>query len=201
VKSGSAPSPLKHPSEGTCPVALLVVDFISEWKLPERDQLLPHVRRAAPLAARLTKRARTSGVPVIYANDNFGQWRSDFNAVLSAALSSTGIPASVAQLLAPQSEDYRVLKPKHSAFFGTPLDMLLDHLGAQTVVLCGVSGNQCITATALDAHMRDYTVVVTHDACASRTRTLHDHAMAQLKDVGIRVMSAASVRWSDLKSV
>jgi nicotinamidase-related amidase len=201
VKPASAPSPLKHPSQGTCPAALLVVDFISEWKLPERDQLLPHVSRAAPCAARLIKRARTSGVPVIYANDNFGQWRSDFNAVLSVALSSTGIPGDVAKLLAPQSNDYRVLKPKHSAFFGTPLDMLLEHLGAQAVVLCGVAGNQCITATALDAHMRDYTVVVAHDACASRTRTLHDHAMAQLKDVGIRVMSAASVRWNALNPV
>lgn len=197
-KSAASRSSLTHPSEETRAVALLLVDFISEWNIPERDQLLPQVNRAAHCAARLLKRARISRVPVIFANDNFGQWRSDFGAILSAALSSTGIPCRVAEMLAPRPDDYCVLKPKHSAFFGTPLDMLLDHLGVRTVVICGVAGNQCITATAVDGHMRDYTVVVVHDACASRTRTLHSHAMTQLKDMGIRVASAASIRWNAL---
>lgn len=196
----TASTPLKSPAHPSCAVALLMIDFISEWRVPDRSRLLRHFERAIPHAVRLLHGARRNGVPVVYANDNFGQWRSDFSAVWSAAVAAGGASARVATAIAPEESDYRVLKPKHSAFFGTPLDLLLEHLGVSTVVMCGVAGNQCVTATAIDAHMRDYTPVVAHDASASRTAALHRHAMEQLKDLGLCVVAASSVRWASLKA-
>ena len=192
-------TPLKNPQHGSCKAALLLIDFISEWNIPQRDTMLRQVEQAVPHTVRLLASARRAGVPAIYANDNFGQWRSDFGAVWTAAVAAGGAAARIAQAVAPQESDYRVLKPKHSAFFGTPLDLLLEHLGASTLVLCGVAGNQCVAATALDAHMRDYKVIVVHDASASISRTRHGHAMEQLKDLGLRVAAAAAVRWGELK--
>ncbi|HSX60623.1 MAG TPA: cysteine hydrolase [Tahibacter sp.] len=195
-----ASGPLKHPADGNCAVALLLVDFISDWDLPERAQLVPHVLRALPQASRLLAGARRAGVPVIFANDNFGQWRSDFDAVFAAAMAAGGTAGRIASAVAPHETDYRVLKPKHSAFLATPLDLLLQHLGVSTIVLCGVSGNQCVMTTAVDAHMRDYRPVVVHDASASRTAALHRHAMDLLKDLGVGVVRASSVRWTSLRS-
>jgi nicotinamidase-related amidase len=194
----TTPTPLKNPAHAPCAAALVMIDFISEWRVADRAALLRQVERAVPHAVRLLLGARRAGVPVIYANDNFGQWRSDFSAVWSAAVAAGEAPARIAAAVAPEESDYRVLKPKHSAFFGTPLDLLLEHLGASTLVLCGVAGNQCVTATAIDAHMRDYTAVVVHDASASRTASLHRHAMEQLKDLGLGVVAAGSVRWTTL---
>lgn len=195
---GKPVSPLKKPSDPSCPVALVVIDFISEWRIPARTALLDRVERAVPQAARLIAGARKASVPVIFANDNFGQWRSDFDRALADAVAAGGAAERIATTLAPRADDYRVLKPKHSAFFRTPLELLLEHLGVTTVVLCGVAGNQCVMSTAFDAHMRDYVPIVVRDASASRTDALHAHAMEQLKDLGIRVMAASSVQWRKL---
>lgn len=193
-----ASAPLKNPTDGHGPVALMMVDFFGAWRIPERARLLPQVERAIAHAVRLLRGARRAGVPVIYANDNEGQWRSDFDSAWNAALAAGGAAARIASALAPEVSDYRVLKPKHSAFFGTPMDLLLRHLGVSTVVLCGVAGNQCVAATAIDAHMRDYVPVVVRDASASRTPLLHRQSMTQLAELGIRVVTARSVRWKSL---
>lgn len=191
-------APLKNPADGHCPVALMMIDFIGEWRIPERSRLLPQVERAIPHAVRLLRGARRAGIPVIYANDNEGQWRSDFGTVWNAALAAGGAAARIAAAVAPEASDYRVLKPKHSAFFGTPADLLLRHLRVSTLVLCGVAGNQCVAATAVDAHMRDYAPIVVRDASASRTPLLHRQSMTQLVELGIRVVTARSVRWTSL---
>jgi nicotinamidase-related amidase len=76
-----------------------------------------------------------------------------------------------------------VLKPKHSGFFSTTLDTLLDYLGATTLVLTGVAGNICILFTANDAYMRDFHLVVPADCVASNTVEENDHALRQMHDV------------------
>jgi nicotinamidase-related amidase len=95
---------------------------------------------------------------VIYANDNRGQWRSDFVKLVQASVAAGGDAAEITRLLAPHEDDYFVLKPKQSAFFGTPLELLLQHLHAQRVIITGVSSDQCVLTTAVEAHMRDLEV-------------------------------------------
>ena len=71
-------------------------------------------------------------MPAIYVNDNFGQWRSDFRRrSRTAPTTIVAGPARVAAAAARPTRDYFVLKPKHSGFFGTTLDTLLENLGSR----------------------------------------------------------------------
>ena len=141
-------------------VALLLIDVINDLEFPEGDQLLRYALPMARQIAALKQRARQEGVPVIYVNDNFGRWRSDFNAQVEHCLKDGVRGQPVVELLRPDEDDYFVLKPKHSGFFSTTLDMLLEYLGVKAVVLTGMAANICVLFTANDAYMRDLHLVV-----------------------------------------
>src|SRR5690349_7601831 len=113
------------------PCALLPIDMINDLEFEGGDQLLRYAAPAAERAAALKRRAHAAGIPVVYANDNFGRWRSDFHQVVEHCLRDGVRGQVLAQQLPPQPEDYFVLKPRHSAFFATPLDPLLEYLGAR----------------------------------------------------------------------
>jgi nicotinamidase-related amidase len=153
-----------------CQTALLLVDVINDFEFEGGDALLENATRVAPEIGALTRVARSARVPVIYANDNRGKWRSDFRAVLSHCLNEDCKGRALAEQLLPGEEDYIVLKTKHSAFFGTSLDLLLTHLGTRKLVLCGFATDQCVLFTALDAYLRDYSVAVPRD-CTAAQRT------------------------------
>lgn len=167
----AAHEPRGHPmAESPNPkTALLVIDMLSGWDFPDADVVLAAATSiAAPLAA-LARRCRAQRVPVIYANDNHGRWRSDVRQVVAAAIEAGGDGAAIAHLLQPQPEDYIVLKPRHSAFHATPLELLLRHLGTRRLVLTGMSSDQCVLYTAADARMRDYEIVVARDCVATQS--------------------------------
>ena len=166
--------------------ALLVIDMLSTWDFPDGDAMLAAAERIAPCIADLRRRCRASGVPVIYANDNQGRWRSDVREVVATALEHEGGGARIAELLKPGHDDYFVLKPKHSGFHATPLDLLLRHLQVRRLVVTGVSGDQCVLYTVADARMHDYEIVVPRDCVASlsaeRDRRLLDY-LAEVSQV------------------
>ena len=172
---GSAPD--------THPVALLLVDVINPLDFPEADQLLRYAVPAAEKLAGLKKRARKAGVPVVYANDNFGRWRSDLTAVVERCREPGCKGAPLAELLRPGKEDYFVLKPKHSAFFSTTLDTLLQYLGTRTLVIGGFAADICVLFSANDAYMRDLRVVVPADGVASNAAEDRDAALALVRRV------------------
>jgi len=151
------------------------------------EAMLPRALTAARAIAALKQRARRAGVPVVYVNDNFGKWRSDFHEVLERCLQAPG--HEIAALLRPDKDDYFVLKPKHSGFQHTTLEVLLAHLGCDTLVLTGVAGNFCVLFTAHDAYMRDFHLVVPRDCIASATeaddRAALEH-MAKVTKADIR---------------
>src|SRR4051812_7620156 len=68
------------------PAALLLVDVINPCDFPEADDFLRNALPAVRNIAVLKRRAVEAGVPVIYANDNFGRWRSDLKAVVQRCL-------------------------------------------------------------------------------------------------------------------
>ncbi len=180
--------PAKNPDlHGNAPdsssVVLLLVDVINDLDFPEGDELLEHALPMAERIAELKRRARDARIPVVYVNDNFGLWQSDFRRVLEHCLEEGGKGRSITELLAPDESDYFVLKPKHSGFFSTTLDTLLAYLGAQTLVLTGVAGNICILFTANDAYMRDFHLVVPADCVASNTVEENDYALRQMRDI------------------
>ena len=162
---------------GTPPAdtALLIIDMVSDWRFPDAEALLPRAEAIAPAIARLKRRCRDAGVPVIYANDNQGRWRSDFRKLVDESLRGPG--AGITRLLMPDDEDYFLLKPKHSAFFCTPLDLLLEDLKATRLLLTGVSSDQCIATTAADARMRNYVPVAPRDCIATQTPERHQRTL------------------------
>lgn len=148
-------------------VALLIIDMISCWSVPDAEKLLPGAVAIAPQIAVL--KARCARAPAIYANDNMGRWRSDFASLVAMSLDCGGNAAAVTAALRPSERDYFVLKPKHSAFFATPLALLLQDLHVQRLIVCGVSSDQCVMASVAEARMRDIDVVFPRDCVASQT--------------------------------
>jgi nicotinamidase-related amidase len=163
-----------------CPVALLLIDWINDLEFDGGDRLLPQALRAAQAVAAMRRRAKQAGVPVIYCNDNFGKWRSDFRSLLEHVRQDDVRGRPIAELLAPDEDDYFVLKPKHSGFHSTSLDVLLAHLGATTLILTGIAGNFCVLFTAHDAYMRDFRLVVPCDCLASEEAADDRHALAHM---------------------
>jgi nicotinamidase-related amidase len=166
-----------------CPVALLIVDMINDLEFEGGARVLRGALRVARRVAALKRRARAARVPVIYANDNFGRWRSDFREAVDHCLHDGVRGQPLADLLRPEPEDYFVLKPKHSAFYATTLATLLDYLGARRLVLAGINGDTCVLATAMDAYLRDYEIHVPRDCVASLSPAHNRGALAYMKRV------------------
>ena len=164
-------------------VAIVLIDVINDLEFPEGDQLLETALPAARNIARLKERAREAKVPIIYVNDNFGRWRSDFKKIVDRCLHSDVRGRPIAELLVPDEDDYFVLKPKHSGFFSTTLDLLLEYLGVRTLIVAGFAGNNCVLFTANDAYMRDYQLIIPADCTASNTPEDNENALQQMQHV------------------
>ncbi|MCW3052843.1 MAG: Isochorismatase [Chthonomonadales bacterium] len=151
------------------PVALLIIDMINDFEFPGGEALLAEALPVAECIERLKRRAQSEGIPVLYVNDNFGKWRSDFQQQVQHCLHDGVRGQPVVQLLVPDKEDYFVLKPKHSAFYATPLELLLSYLKVSTLILTGIAGDNCVLFTAGDAFLRDYHLCIPSDCIASQT--------------------------------
>ncbi len=165
-----------------CPVAVLFVDVANRFAFPQGAEL---ARRALPVAgrlARLRRLARAHGVPCIFVNDNLGRWRSSFPEVVARCRQPDSAGKRVIERLLPEARDYFVLKPKHSGFYATCLELLLAHLGTQTVLICGFSAESCVVFTAHDAYLRGYQIVVPSDGTASIASSAKRVALAHIRE-------------------
>jgi nicotinamidase-related amidase len=163
------------------PFALLVIDLISDFRFEEGEKLARVAKRVVKSVARLTARARAAGVPVVYVNDNRGRWRSDRAEIVERSAAPDSLGKAIVEELAPEKQDYFIFKPKHSGFFATPLAALLEHLGTRTLVLTGLTSEQCILFTAIDAYVREFEIIVPRD-CVAGLR-LSGAALAHMKTV------------------
>ena len=176
------------------PVVLIIVDVINDLEFEGGENLLQNAIPMAKRLASLADRARDADIPVIYVNDNFGKWRSDFRALLDHCRNENVRGKVLANILAPKIQDYFVLKPKHSGFFSTTLDTLLEYLHAHTVILTGLTTDRCVLFTAADAHMRDMHLYVPSDCCAAEEVEQHEQAIGMIE----RVLGASVVASSEL---
>ena len=171
--------------------ALLIVDMINPLDFPGARALLRQAIPAAGRIAALKRRLKAAGTPAIYVNDNFTHWQSDFRELVAICSQPDAPGAPLAQPLAPEHDDYLVLKPKHSGFYASPLRVLLQQLGIGHVIVTGIAGDGCVLTTAADAHMRGYRVSVPSDCCASISKARNTRALALLKD-SMRIRTGAS---------
>jgi nicotinamidase-related amidase len=175
----------RHDLHGSAPdnhhTCLLLIDVINDFEFPRGDELFERARAIAPKIANLKRMTQQAGIPCIYANDNFGRWRSSRVEIVETARREGARGKPFVEMLLPSSEDYFVLKPKHSAFYQTPLELLLKHLRTERLLLCGVSTNSCVLFTANDAYMRDLKLVIPRDCAAACNSREHDFAMDQME--------------------
>jgi nicotinamidase-related amidase len=162
-------------------VAVVLVDVINAMDFEGHEALVAAATEAAGPIEELCRRARAQGVPVIYANDNFGLWRSDFKATVDACAAPDKPGAEISSRLRPLEGDYFVLKPRHSAFYQTPLSLVLEHLAVDTLVLAGFATDLCILFTAHDAHMRGYNLIVPEDCTASNSLEATQRTLEHLR--------------------
>lgn len=175
--------------------ALLIIDMINTFDFEGGARLAQATETAARRVATLRRRWHEAGAPVIFVNDNFMRWQADFRELVAVCAHDDMRGAGIARMLQPAPEDYFVLKPKHSAFLSTPLDVLLAKLEVRELVLTGVAADSCILATALDAHMREFKLRVPRDCVAAITEARRDRALATLSDTcGADLRSSRSVR-------
>jgi nicotinamidase-related amidase len=176
-----------HDLHGSAPdksgAALLLIDVINDFDFPEGDELLRLALPVGKKIAELKKRAKPTGVPTIYVNDNFGRWQSDFKKIVAHCSADDAKGKDFVKLLVPDDDDYFVLKPKHSGFYSTTLDLLLTHLNATNLILTGIAGNNCVLFTANDAYMRDFKLFVPSDCVVSNTEAENEYALKQMEDV------------------
>ena len=180
--------------------ALLLIDVINDFEFEGGDKLLTQALPVGRNIARLKEHAKKLKIPAIYVNDNFGRWQSDFRKIVSHCRRDDIRGKPFVELLLPDDDDYFVLKPKHSGFYSTSLDLLLSHLTARNLILTGIAGNNCVLFTANDAYMRDFKLFVPSDCVVSNEERDNEYALRQMKEVlKADIRSAAELDLSTIK--
>ena len=177
----------QHDLHGSAPdqhhTALLLIDLVNDFDFPRGDELLERTLPVAPRVAKLKEQARAARIPAIYVNDNYGRWQSQFSQLVEHCLDPGVRGRPIVEQIKPAADDYFILKPKHSGFYQTPLEILLKHLGVKRLIVTGISTNSCVLLTAADAYMRDLELVVPQDCVAACAAAEHDAALEQMRSM------------------
>ena len=181
--------------------ALLIIDMQNGRLQPQSPLCIRGALATVPACARVISACRAAGVPVIFINRAYRADGSDVELTRRQVWARGGkplTPGSTGPLSVENppefgraSGDYEIIKPRYSAFFQTPLDLLLRRLGVDTVVLTGTTTPNCIRTTCYDAISLDYRVVVVEDCCSSNTEAIQQANMLDMGNVGAEVCSAA----------
>ncbi len=182
-ESPRGPRHERHQTE-SAGTALIVVDMLNPYRHPEAERLAPRVSDALRGIRTLLSRAGGADVPIVYVNDNYGDWNSSAEELTENALSGAH-PELVEPVLPPDGQSF-VIKARHSIFYETPLEYLLDQMGVDRLVLCGQVTEQCIFYSALDAHVRHFKVAVPPDGVAA----IYDHLAKAALEMMERNLSA-----------
>jgi nicotinamidase-related amidase len=181
-------------------VALLLIDVINDLNFERADELLAPALPMARKIATLKREAARLQIPTIYVNDNFGQWKSDFRHTVEHCCADNSRGREISRALRPEASDYFVLKPKHSGFYATTLDVLLEYLKVDTLIITGIAANICVLFTANDAYMRDYRLFVPSDCVASNSAEETENSLRQMKTVlKADIRPSAAIELSVLK--
>lgn len=144
--------------------ALLIVDMLNCFDFSGGETLKQKAAAAARAIAALRRDVEAAQQPVIYVNDNFGEWHSEKSRLVERAMDRNG---GVLSPILPDENDYFIIKPQFSGFYATNLPVLLPKLGVSRLILTGIQTDICVLFTAADAHMRDYSLWIPEDCVAA----------------------------------
>jgi nicotinamidase-related amidase len=166
------------------PRVLILIDFINPLNFPGAEKLAGPALTAARAAARLRERLQADKTAVVYANDNYGAWQSDFQSLVAQCCAREDHSGAIARLLAPGPRDVTLLKPRHSAFYCSALELLLKEMGTRELILAGLATDMCVQMTAADAFLRGFERVwVPSDCTAAETPQAKAASLRYMRDV------------------
>lgn len=173
----------RRQAEPSAAAALLLIDVINDLAFDGGEELLQQALPMAQAIMALKARAKAAGIPVIYVNDNFGHWQDDFQTVVEYCMRSEAPGRQTTALLRPAKDDYFVIKPRHSGFYQTNLDLLLKYLQVRTLILTGMAADMCVLFTANDAYLREFEIAVPADCCAAESEAYRRQALELIERV------------------
>ncbi|KAB7663446.1 cysteine hydrolase family protein [Bacillus sp. B1-b2] len=145
--------------------ALLIIDMINDFNFDHGNILAEKAAVIAEHIYQLKKQCNAEQIPIIYINDHYNLWQAELGKIISFCTNERS--KSVIEKLKPTDEDYFLIKPRHSAFFGTALHTLLTQLKVTRLILTGLAGNICVLFTAYDAYMREFPLLIPENCMAS----------------------------------
>lgn len=161
--------------------ALLIIDILNPFTFDYGKTLAEHTLKTVEPLKALRSNCRKKQIPVIYINDHYNLWQADLKKIYEKCLNDISLP--VIEPLQPGKDDYFLIKPKHSAFYGTALNTLLHTLKVDTLILSGIAGNICVLFTANDAYMREFNLVIPQNCIASVSEDDNRYAIEMMKNV------------------
>lgn len=190
----SRSQPTKSRTLSSRDTALIMLDLITDFEFEDGDVLLRHTLPVARRLAELKRRAKRSGVPVVYVNDNFGKWQEDFKTMSEHFVETRSKGHEIVGLLRPEHDDYYVLKPHRSGFYSTSLELLLRDLKAKRLIITGITTDICVLFTANDAYMRGFDLHIPSD-CVAAVKPAHSK---QTLDFIQRVLKADTAKSTEI---
>ena len=179
--------------------ALIIIDMQNGFLNENSAQLIKMAADTVPACARAAEAARKRKIPVFFIgrhyradgtdveHTRFPSWLAGGRAM--SEVCSPQIDDSYLPGLAPKDGDFVLVKPRFSAFFMTPLDLMLRRLGIDEVFLTGTTTPNCIRTTCYDAISLDYSVTVIEDCCSSQTPEIQRANIADMANIGARIIS------------
>ena len=179
--------------------ALLLIDLVSDFSFQDGDKLWKQTRKVIDPIAALTNKARSLDIPVVYVNDNFGEWSEDFQSQVTRIIETSDRGREIVEPILPQKNDLYVLKPQRSGFYETPLAVLLESMGITSLILTGITTDICVLFTAHDAYMRGFSIVLPSD-CTAAVKEGHRNQALELIERVAKADTRASSQLKDLRS-
>ncbi|WP_404450769.1 cysteine hydrolase [Virgibacillus necropolis] len=161
--------------------AVIFIDIINDFNFERGEKLVEHTIEILPYLKKLKRYAKDNDVPVIYVNDHYGMWQADYHMLTDHCKNEMN--REIIEAMKPDDDDYFLIKPKHSAFFQTPLQSLLFQLGKKNLILAGIAGDICILFTAKDAYMYEYSLQVPENCTASNEKQGNEYALYLMRSV------------------
>ncbi|WP_399202138.1 cysteine hydrolase family protein [Sutcliffiella deserti] len=161
--------------------ALLIIDIINDFQFKHGKTLASKTEAISPNIMKLKEYMNSKNLPIIYINDHYKLWQADYNKIIEKC--TNHLSEAIIKTLRPEKDDYFLIKPKHSAFFGTALHTLLSQLNVKNIILTGIAGNICVLFTANDAYMRELKLIIPRDAIVSTDDADNEYAITMMEKV------------------
>ena len=189
--------------------ALLVIDMQNGFLCEKSPLFIDGAPATVPACAKVIAHCRRQGIPVFFITRAYAADGSDVEQPRRDAWETGGKPlspgcakeisAEMPEAFGTDEHDYRIVKPRYSAFFATELDLILRRLGIQHLILSGTTTPNCIRTTCYDAISLDYRVTVLSDCTSSKTPEIQESNLRDMANVGAEIMDSEAVLHTEIE--